>query len=154
MESTFSNCGTFTAAAACARSTDKGCSGSREPASAPTRIAAPASSSTTPTPFQKRCQPLACGGSGSMACRKIAENSSSAAQPSIIASAGITGVIIHSATASSMTPKAFLTPSIHGPTLGSRLREATPTASSGAPMPRPIANSAQPPSTASPVCAM
>ncbi len=87
MEFTFSNCGTFAGAAAWARRIDSGCSGSREPASAPTRIAAPASSSTTPTPFQKRCQPLACGGSGSMACRKIAENSSSAAQPSIIASA-------------------------------------------------------------------
>jgi hypothetical protein len=55
--------------AALLRSTDSGCSGSREPASVPSSIAAPSSSMTMPIPFQKRCQPLACGGSGSSACR-------------------------------------------------------------------------------------
>ena len=67
---------------------------------------------------------------------------------------GSTGDTSHTATASSITPKARRTPSIHGPGLGSALRASTPTITSGAPIPRAIANSAAPPSTASPLLAM
>jgi len=62
---------------------------------------------------------------------------------------GITGVTSHRAVASMTTPKNFFTASIHGPALGSSDREKTPTASSGVPMPRAMANRAAPPSAAS-----
>ena len=66
----------------------------------------------------------------------------------------MTGETIHSAVASMTTPKNFFTASIHGPALGRSERENTPTTSSGAPMPSPMANSAAPPRAASFVCAM
>ncbi len=46
-----------------------------------------------------------------------------------------------------MKPNAPLTATIQGPTLGRNLPCAAPTASSGAPMPRLIANRARPPRT-------
>ena len=76
---------------------------------------------------------------------------SRAAQASIATTGGITGDTSQTAVASSITPKPFLTPSIHGPVFGSSEPPAVPTAISGTPMPSAMTNSAVPPSTASPV---
>ena len=61
---------------------------------------------------------------------------------------------IHTATARNITPNSALTVSIQGPALGSSLPSATPTSSSGAPMPSASANSASAPRKMSPVCPM
>ena len=61
---------------------------------------------------------------------------------------------IQAATASIMTPKSFLTRSIHGPALGSSFPAEAPTTSSGVPMPMLMANSAAPPRTICPVWLM
>ena len=61
---------------------------------------------------------------------------------------------IQAATASIITPKSFLTRSIHGPALGSSLPAEAPTARSGVPMPMLMANSAAPPRTICPVSLM
>jgi hypothetical protein len=84
----------------------------------------------------------------------MAENTSRPAQASMGTMLGSTGETSQMATPSSITPKARLTPSIHGPGLGRALRASTPTTISGAPMPRAMVNRAAPPSTALPVWAM
>ena len=61
---------------------------------------------------------------------------------------------IQAATASIMTPKSFLTSSIHGPALGRSLPAEAPTISSGVPMPMLMAKSAAPPRTICPVWLM
>ena len=61
---------------------------------------------------------------------------------------------IHTPRPRNMNPNAPFTATIQEPAFGSSLPCAAPTASSGAPMPRLIANRAVPPRTMSPVCAM
>ena len=61
---------------------------------------------------------------------------------------------IHAATASIITPKSFLTSSIHGPAFGRSLPAEAPTTSSGVPMPMLIAKSAAPPRAIWPVWLM
>ena len=67
----------------------------------------------------------------------------------ISAQPGSTGETIHSATASSITPKKVLTPSIQAPARGSSDPADTPTSSSGTLMPMARLNSARPPITTS-----
>ena len=61
---------------------------------------------------------------------------------------------IHTARPMNMKPKALLTATIHAPAFGNSLPWAAPTASSGAPIPMLIANSAVPPRNMSPLCAI
>ena len=131
-----------------------GRNGSRAPDKAPASMAAPASSMSKPTPFQKRAPGRAWGGNGSMACMKIAGMINRAAQPSICSATGITGETIQSAVAKSTTPNACLMASIHAPDFGRRVPAVSPTARSGAPIPSPMLNRAAPPRTASPVWPM
>jgi hypothetical protein len=69
-------------------------------------------------------------------------------------SVGSTGATIHSATASSITPKACFTCAIQAPARGSSAPADSPSSSSGTLMPTAIANSALPPSTTSRVWLM
>ena len=64
---------------------------------------------------------------------------------------GITRAKNQMATPSMMTPKPCLTFSIQAPTRGSNDPAEAPMMSNGTPKPRPMANSAAPPSSASPV---
>ena len=78
----------------------------------------------------------------------------SAAHMAIVTPPGKIRDNIQIARPSIMNPNAPLMATIHGPAFGNSLPCAAPTASSGAPMPRLIANSANPPRTMSPLCAM
>jgi putative Ca2+/H+ antiporter (TMEM165/GDT1 family) len=74
---------------------------------------------------------------------------SSPAQASICIVIGSTGDKTQIATASSSAPKNLRTDVIHAPAFGSSAPSVTPTATSGTPMPRAIANSAAPPKATS-----
>ena len=93
-------------------------------------------------------------GSASKARSITAATMARKAQPVICTQVGTTGISIHHAVASNSMPNRRLTPSIHGPALGSSAPDEAPTISSGTPMPQAIANRAEPPSTTSPVCEM
>ncbi len=75
-------------------------------------------------------------------------------QSASVTSPGNMRDIIQIASPSIMKPKAFFTATIHGPAFGRNFPCATPTTNNGAPIPRLIANSAVPPRSISPVCAM
>ncbi|MNI48132.1 hypothetical protein D3C73_1026850 [compost metagenome] len=91
-------------------------------------------------------------GKASNARSITADTTARKAQPVICTQVGTTGISIHHAVASSSMPNRRLTPSIQGPALGSKAPDDAPTINSGTPMPQAMANSAEPPSTTSPVC--
>ena len=79
---------------------------------------------------------------------------SSADQRNICAATGISGDTIHTATASSSTPKICFTVFIQTPAFGNSAPSDTPTTIRGTPMPSAMTNRAAPPVTRSRDCDM
>src|SRR5690606_7348932 len=138
----------------CGTSGASGLRRSRPPAARPTIRTSAHKASSSPNALRKYTQTLLSGATLSKAPSITALQTASNAQPSMVSQVGNIECTIHHAVASSRMPNSRLMPSIHAPALGSNTPEDAPTASSNSPSPQARANSAEPPSTTSPVWEM
>ncbi len=131
-----------------------GCSGFDPPVTAPSTISTPQIIASTPKPLPIFCAGLASGPKLVRPPMKTPAMKVSTAQSASVTVPGRMRDSIQTARPSIMKPNAPLIATIQGPALGRNLPCAAPTRSSGAPIPRLIANKAAPPRTMSPDCAM